>query len=347
VSNVATFASQYPSYPAPDFGVIVQSTKDISRLAVFRSEKMMAVMDKAQRASTYALDLNTIIGEELVAVSTKLQNLDFGDLFSQLSEIDAELAGGGLSPEDKKEALSARDELTGVFANGIRDTKGKLRQGADRVGQKVAELTGVVLAERTRDTLAVHEQRQPEIIAAIANKRAAWKELDGERAKIISAQDVIRARNIADIAKDFIPKDLEKLDLKKPEAEAIRLGVEALKKILGEVSEGFKYSDLADQRKVFDNKIAQLDTDIQGLLEDQRKNDALIEDLKAVMTVDQKRNEVATEANKLTTAFSGFADELDKLNGSAVTEASVNRLLGNMKSYVTNGLTARNKVIIV
>jgi len=347
VSNVATFASPYPSFPEPDFGVIVQSTKDISRLAVFRSEKLMAVMDKAQRASGYALDLNTAIGEELVGVSTKFQNLDFSDLFSQLSEIDDELSKGKLSAEEIKEAQGARQELEGVFANGIRDTKGKLRQGAARVSQKTSELTGVVLAERTKDTLAQHEDRQPSITAAISEKRAAWKALDADRAKIIAAQDVIRSRNIADVIKDFIPKDLEKLDLKKPEVEAVKLGVEVLKKILGEVSEGFKYSDLADQRLAFDNKIAKLDGEIQDLIEEQKKNDILIEDLKAVMTVDDKRNAVAAEANKLTTAFSGFADALDKLSGSAVTEVSVNRLLGTIKSYVGNCLDARNKVIIV
>jgi len=307
----------------------------------------MAVMDKAQRASGYALDLNTAIGEELVAVSTKLQNLDFSDLFSQLSEIDDELAKGTLKPDDIREAQAARQELEGVFANGIRDTKGKLRQGAARLVDKTAELTGVVLAERTREVLSQHQERQPAIIQAIADKRAAWKALDADRAKIIAAQDVIRSRNIADVIKDFIPKDLEKLDLKKPEVEAIKMGVEVLKKILGEVSEGFKYSDLADQRLSFDNKIAKLDGEIQDLIDEQTKNDLLVEDLKAVMSVDDKRDAVAAEANKLTTAFSGFADALDKLNGSAVTEASVNRLLGTIKSYVGNCLSARNKVIIV
>lgn len=347
MSNVATFASPYPSYSEPNFSTIAQSTKDISRLAVFRSAKLMAVMDKAQRASGYALDLNNVVGEELVALSAKIQNLDFGDLFDQLAEIDRELAKPGLSAQEVQEIQTAREELVGVFANGIRETRAKLRQSAGRISQKAAEVSGVVLAERTRESLADHQKRQPDIIKAIAEKRAEWTKLDDDRSKIIGAQDVIRARNIADIAKDFIPKDLEKLDLKKPEVEAIRLGVEVLKKVLGEVSEGFKYSDLADQRKVFDGKIEQLDGEIHDLLEDQKQNGALVDDLTAVITIDDKRNTVVSEVGKLPTAFTGFADELDKLSGTSVTQANVDRLVGAIKSYVGDAIEARNKVIIV
>ncbi|MBC8164717.1 MAG: alpha-xenorhabdolysin family binary toxin subunit B [Bryobacteraceae bacterium] len=345
MSNVATFASPYPSYPEPDFSLIAQSTKDISRLAVFRTDKM-AIMDKAKRASSYALDLQTAMGEDLVSLSTKVQNLDFRELFGQLAEIDAELAKGKLSAEETEAAEGAREELAGVFATGIRETKGKLRDAAAKVKQKAAETRGVVLAERTQETLTEHQQRQPGLIKSLAEKKAAWEKLDTDRAKIIAAQDVIRARNVADIFKDFIPKDLEKLDLKKPEAEAVRLGVEVLKKILGEVSEGFKYSDLADQRRVFDGKIEQLDRDIQTLLGDQRENDALIADLSAVMTIDARRDVLLNETNKLTVAFSGFADELEKLSGSAVTEASVTKLLGTIRSYLGNCVDARNQVII-
>ena len=306
MSNVATFASPYPSYSEPDFKTIAQSTKDISRLAVFRSAKLMAVMDKAQRASGYALDLNNVVGAELVALSTKVGNLDFGDLFGQLAAIDGEVAKPGLSAQDVQDLQDAREELVGLFANSIRDTKAQLRQSAIKITEKSAEVSGVVLAERTRETLTDHENRQPGIIQAIAEKRAAWTKLDEDRGKIIAAQDVIRARNIADIAKDFIPKDLEKLDLTKPEVEAVRLGVEVLKKILGEVSEGFKYSDLANQRKAFDGKIDKLDGEIRDLLEDQTQNDAQIADLTAVITIDDKRNTVVSEVGKLPTAFNGF-----------------------------------------
>jgi Ribonuclease G/E len=214
------------------------------------------------------------------------------------------------------------------------------------VKQKAAEVRGVVLAERTQETLTHQQQLQPALSKSIADKRATWKSIDGDRSKIIAAQDVIRARNIVDIYKDFIPKDLEKVDLKKPEAEAIRLGVEVLKKIMGEISEGFKYSDLADQRKALDGQIEQLDRDIQGLIAEQRANDALISDLSAVMAIDVKRDALLGEVNKVPVAFSGFVDDLDRLSGAAVTEASVTKLLGTIKSYTANCLDARNRVII-
>ena len=346
MSNVTPFASPLTSYSEPDFSLIVQSTKDISRLAVFQTDKMMAVMDKAQRVSGYARNLDNVLGDELVSVSTKAQNLDFAVLFSQLAEIDRELAKGKLSPADVKAAQEARAEQTGLFAIQISDIKAKLRLAAAEVREKADEVRGVVLAERTQETLTQQQNRQPDLSKSIADTRATWKSIDGDRSKIIAAQDVIRARNIVDIFKDFIPKDLEKVDLKKPEVEAIRLGVEVLKKIMGEVSEGFKYSDLADQRKVLDGQIEQLDRDIHGLIAEQQANDALISDLSAVMAIDAKRDALIIEVNKLPVAFSGFADEVERLNGPAVTEASVTKLLGTIKSYAANCLDARNRVII-
>jgi hypothetical protein len=345
MSNVTPIAP-LTSYSEPDFSLIAQSTKDISRLAVFQTEKLMSVMDKAQRTSGYALDLDKVMGEGLVSVSTQVQNLDFAELFSQLTEIDNEIAKGQLSPAEVKAAQAAREEQTGLFATRISETKAKLRNAATKVKEKAAEVRGVVLAERTQEALAHQQQLQPGLQKSIDEKRAAWKTIDGDRAKIIAAQDVIRARNIVDIYKDFIPKDLEKIDLKKPEAEAIRLGVEVLKKIMGEISEGFKYSDLADQRKAFDGQIEQLDRDILALVAEQRANDALISDLSAVMAIDEKRNVLLGEANKLPLAFSGFADELDRLNGPAVTEASVSKLLGAINGYTAKCLDARNSVII-
>jgi hypothetical protein len=115
---------------------------------------------------------------------------------------------------------------------------------------------------------------------------------------------------------------------------------------MGEISEGFKYSDLADQRKALDGQIEQLDRDILELVAEQRANDALISDLSAVMAIDEKRTTLLGEANKLPVAFSGFANELDRLNGPAVTEASVTKLLGAINSYTAKCLDARNSVII-
>ncbi len=347
MTDVTTFTSPNTSYPEPDFGLIAQTTKDISRLAIFQTDKMKGVTEKAERVSAYALDLQTILGEELVPLSTNVQSLDFTELFSSLTEIDRELASGKLSAEDTEEAKAAREELVGIFGAGIRGTRTKLRTAATRIQEKATEIGRVVLAERAQETLNRHLEKQPKLVTAIADKRDAREKIDADRAKIIAAQDVIRARNIADIIKDFIPKDLEKLDLKKPEVEAVKLGVEVLKKILGEVSEGFKYSDLADQRKVLDGKIEELNLGIDALLADQRENDALVGDLEAVMKIDSRRAALVKEVNKLPVALSGFADQLEKLSGSAVTEASVTKLLGTIKSYLGNCLDARNKVIVI
>jgi hypothetical protein len=346
MSNVTPLVPPTTSYSEPDFKLIAQSTKDISRLAVFQTDKLMNVMDKAQRASGYALDLDQAMAEELVSVSTQARSLDFREIFSQLAELDAEIATGKLSPADVKALEAAREEQTGLFATRISGIKARLRNAASRLKEKANEVRGVVLAERAKELLAQQEQRQPELSQAVIDKRASWKTINDDRAKIIEAQDVIRARGIVDIYKDFIPKDLEKIDLKKPEAEAIRLGVEVLKKIMGEMSEGFRYSDLADQRKAFDARIETIDGEIQELIAEQRANDILIGDLSAVMAIDAKRDLLLGETNKVPLAFTGFADEMDRLNGPAVTEASVRKMLGAIESYTAKCLEARNSVIV-
>jgi hypothetical protein len=340
------FTSLTTTYPEPDFSVIAQSTKDISRLAFFQTDTMKAVTEKASRVSSYALDLQTIVGEQLVNLSTEVKGLDFQDLFGQLSQIDAELAKGTLSAADKQEVLLARGELETVFSGRVDGLRQKLGTATAAVQGKSDEISAVVLAERVEEALKRATDRKPELVTAIQEKRDAWQGFVDDRKKIIEAQDVIRARNIADIIKDFIPKDLEKLDLKKPEAEAIRLGVEVLKKILGEISEGFKYSDLADQRKALDGKISALDVDIKGLEADQIANDALLGDLTAVMNIHSKRAVLLDEVKKLPVAFTGFADTLGRLSGSQVTEATVISVMQTIKTFVGNCLDARNKVII-
>lgn len=333
-------------YPTPDFALIAQSTKDISRLVFFHTDKMEGVQEKAKRVSSYALEAQNVLGQELISLSTKVENLDFKDLFAQLTEIDTELAKGTLSAEDKQAAQEARAELVTVFTSGIVGTIEKLRESADKMKGQTREIGTVVLAERVAETLKQAQGRQPEIVKALGEKAAAMQKLADDREKIISAQDVIRARNIADVIKDFIPKDLEKLDLKKPEAEAIRLGVEVLKKILGEVSEGLKYSDLAAQRLALDGKIAQIDTDIRALQAEQREVNDLVDDLSSVLSIDSKRGLLTAELNKVPAALSGYADGLQKLSGTQVTEASVTKAIGNVRTYLQNCLDARNRVIV-
>src|SRR5258708_8255762 len=170
MSNVTPFASSLTSYSEPHFSLIAQSTKDISRLAVFQTDKLMSVMDKAQRASGYALDLDKVMGEGLVSVSTQAQNLDFGEIFSQLAEIDSEIAKGQLSPAEVKAANAAREEQTGLFATQISDIKAKLRNAAAQVKQKAAEVRGVVLAERTQETLTHQQQLHPALTTSIPDK---------------------------------------------------------------------------------------------------------------------------------------------------------------------------------
>lgn len=347
MSNVTPIASRPAAYDEPDFGLVLQFTKDISRLSIFHSTNLIYAMEKAQRASTYALELDQLVGEMLVSLATKANGLEFTELFGQLTEIDHEITKGMLKPEELQAAKEARDEQTSLLGVQLGTLQADLLEAASRIQQKTHELGAVVLSERLQETLAHHKALQPKMNETIAARRAERKALVEDRDKVIAAQDVIRARNLADVYKDFIPENLDKIDLKNPEAEAIRQAVVVLKKLLGAVSEGFRYADLAAQRQVLDNKIERIDGDIRSILDEQQANDLMLRDLESIVAIDEKRNAVLVEVNTLASAFTGLARELEVLHDTVVTEASVTRAVARVGDYASHCLKARNSVILI
>jgi hypothetical protein len=341
MATVDKFTTTSASYPEPDFGVLGQATKDISRLNIFKTRTFPALQEKAQIVTDRVFAMHDLIGSELIALSTNVQSLDLMDTVQQIAEIDEELKVGA------RDALTeARGDLVGFISDSLGTSATKFSESAGKVQSKSDDIGEVVIVERAEDELARYQSRREALEKAIAEKEAEEKALREDRAKIIAGQDVIREKNIADIFKDYIPsgKDLKKLDLENPEAEAIEQATELLKKMLGTVSEGFKYSDLADARKKLDAKIDEVVKEKRALQSDLAADDDVLGDLNGVMDIHEKRSLVIGEAEKLSTAWMRFSDEVENLDGSQVSE--VNILVRKMDDYLTRCIAKRNQVVV-
>lgn len=349
MATVSKFTPGSASYPEPDFGVLAQATKDISRLRIFKTKSFPVLQEKAQTVTDRVFAMQDLIGSELIALSTDVQKLRFTKTVQQIAEIDEELKKGASDA-----ATEARGELVEYIGNTLGGSATMFRGSARKVQSLSDDIGGVVIAERAEDELARYKSRREELDKAIAAKEAEEKGLREDRAKIIASQDVIREKNLADIYKDYIPsgKDLKKPDKENPEAEAIEQATEVLKKMLGNVSEGFKYSDLADARKKLDAQIDEVMKEKQALQSDRAANDDVLGDLDRIMEIHDKRLLVIGEAAKLSTAWTRFPDEVEdeveNFDGSVVGSQvdEVDHLVRGMDDYLTRCIDKRNKVVI-
>lgn len=346
MTTIRKFAPGSAAYAEPDFGLLAQATKDISRLAFFKTDTFPTLQEKAQTVTGRVLAMQDLIGSELVALSTNVRNLGLTDTVQQIAELDEEIRKGAPDPA----VTEARGELAEFIRDALRRSAARFRESAGTVQSQSDDIGGIVIAERAEDELAKYKFRHDDLDKAIAAKEAEAKALREDRAKIIASQDVIREKNIADTFKDYIPsgKDLKALDLENPEVEAIEQSAELLKKMFGTVSEGLKYSDLAAARKKLDDQIDEVLKEKQALQNDRDANDDVVGDLNRVMDIHEKRFLVIGETGKLSAAWLRFSDDMDdeveSLDGSQVSEVDV--LVRTMDDYLTRCMDQRNKAVI-
>lgn len=348
MKSIVNFTTANTNYPEPDFEAIAQSTKDISRLSFFHTEKMKSLQDKALRVSHYALELEEIIGEQLIALLTRIEHIGLEGFFKQLTEIDVELAKGIYDPETIEAAKQARAQLVNLIRQTLDETIGKFRSAAVEVGSQVADISNVVIAQRIEEPLAESQAQSEKLTNKITEKEADKEQLDLEWSYITASQDLILDNNILEIYNDFIPGDeeLDNLDLENGKIEVIKQGVIVAKKRLGIISDGLDYIELVNARKAVEGEIDEVKLEIQTLKNDLKESNDLVNDLIAVQTIDSKRTILVNEVEKLPTAWKSFAEKLTNLSESDITETHVTRLVSTKELYLKKVLEERNQVII-
>ncbi|MDC9583080.1 alpha-xenorhabdolysin family binary toxin subunit B [Xenorhabdus sp. PR6a] len=328
------------SYPEINIKAINQAANTIWLLAERQTSGIAIVGEKVERLRLYSRDLNESIRVSLSQLIPILSQFSEGEAFQTINQIDEALAVPGLSEDDRQALLQEREQLIKKLSQDIDHVIVNFSSRSNQLTGKISDMRNMVIAERLEGLLAQTESQKAELQSDIKDKVEKRNKLDAERAKIIESQDVIRQNNIADMFKDFIPSasDIDGLDFTQPKKEAIKQaikqGVEITRKILGKVSEGLKYIDLADARMKLSDQIEQIIKESDALKATLRETELRFAGLKDVMQIDTERTIMLAEAVKLEQAWNTFATQLHRLSGNKVDQKYLTNLVNGQLEFL-------------
>ncbi|OTA18323.1 cytotoxin YaxB [Xenorhabdus vietnamensis] len=337
-------------YPEINIKALNQAVNTIWLLAQRQTSGIEVIGGKAKQVGMYSRDLNEMIRDSLSQLTPILSQLTAGSTFETIRQIDEALADSDLGDDDRKALLEEREQLILKLSKDIDHVIVNFSSRATQLTGKTGDISNIVIAERLEDILAQTEAQTVELQSDIEKKAEKRNKLDSEREKIIESQDVIRANNIADMFKDFIPSasDIDSLDLTQPKKEAIKQaikqGAEIARKILGKVSEGLKYIDLADARMKLSDQIDQLMQETDALKTTLQETEQRLSGLKDVMQIDTERTTMLSEAVKIEQAWSSFANQLHKLSGKEINQANLTNLIKGQLDFLDNLALQYNKL---
>lgn len=337
-------------YPEVNIKALNQAANTIWLLAGRQTSGIEIIGEKVERVRLYSRDLNESIRDSLAQLTPVLSQFAEGETFQTISQIDEALATPDLSDDDRNALLEERNQLIGKLSKDIDNVIINFSGRTSQLTGKMNDISNMVIAERLGDLVAQTESKKAELQSEIENKAEKRKKLDEDRAKIIESQDVIRANNIADMFKDFIPSasDIDSLDFTQPKKEAIKQaikqGVEIARKILGKISEGLKYSELADARMKLTDQIDQVMKETDVLKTTLQETESRLSGLKDVVQIDAERTVLLSEAVKLEQAWNEFATQLHSLSGNKVDQKDLTNLINGQLGFLKNLAEQYNKL---
>ncbi len=337
---VVAFPASGTSYPEINIKNFKQSIKNIFRLVEFQNQGIDAIKEKATRVKLYARELDERIQSAIPNLLSYLNNMQIQGYCDSITEIDTAHADPNFRKEDEAALLEARVEILMNLNGELARIERLFCENNHALGRKIADLRHVMIAGRVEDSLIGEQKRQKELSADIAQKIQNKLSLKEERTKIVESQDLVRQYNLADLFKDYLPSgsDIDSLDLTLTGKEAIKQGIKQgiaiLKKTLGTVSEGLKYSDLAKVRKKLDGQIEHIDGEITALKANLEQVEQFIKNINAVLQIDVEREFVLIEAEKLHQAWQMFTRELTRLQNTDTNALNLNQLLQGQKTFL-------------
>ncbi|MDC9613460.1 alpha-xenorhabdolysin family binary toxin subunit B [Xenorhabdus khoisanae] len=337
-------------YPEINIKALNQAANMIWLLAGRQTSGIEIIGEKVERVRLYSRDLNESIRDSLAQLTPILSQFAEGETFQTISQIDEALAAPDLSDDDRNALLEERNQLIGKLSKDIDNVIINFSGKTSQLTGKINDISNMVIVERLGDLVAQAESKKAELQSEIESKAEKRKKLDEYRAKIIESQDVIRANNIADMFKDFIPSasDIDGLDFTQPKKEAIKQaikqGVEIARKILGQISEGLKYSELADARMKLTDQIDQVMKETDVLKTTLQETEQRISGLKDVVQIDTERTVLLSEAVKLEQAWNEFATQLHSLSGNKVDQKNLTNLINGQLDFLKNLAEQYNKL---
>ncbi|MBD2814771.1 alpha-xenorhabdolysin family binary toxin subunit B [Xenorhabdus sp. Flor] len=337
-------------YPEINIKALNQTVNTIWCLAQQQTSGIEIIDEKAKQVGLYSRDLNEMIRDSLSQLTPILRQFTVESIFSTIREIDEALLDPDLGDGDRKALLKEREQSSLKLSKNAEYVIDKFSKRTSQLAEKIGDISNIVIAERLKDILTRTEAQAAKLQSDIEKKAEKRKKLDAERDKIIESQDVIRANNIADMFKDFIPSasDIDSLDFTDPKKEAIKQAIkqsaEIIRKVLGKISEGLKYIDLADARMKLSDQIDQIMEESKELKTTLWKTEQQLSGLKDMMQIDTERTTMLSEADKLEQAWRSFTNQLHKLSDKEVNQANITALIKGQLDFLDNLASQYNKL---
>jgi len=350
MTDIKHFPTTASTSPEIDVHAMSQAVKDISRLSQQQDALVIeAIREKSQRIASASSAADTGFRNALPGLQAAVGHIMSDASFESIAELDAALADPGLDEADRDILLEERAAAVDELGVSIRALITSFRTETENLSAGVTALRNIVLEERVVGLIEEKETAIEDQLSLIKNKQEEKDKYEEDRDKIIESQNLIRGKNIIDTYNDYIPsgEELEGLDLSSPEKEIVKQSVDIAKKMLGNMSDGLKYSQLAEARKDLDRKIDGKLEEIQTLQDELKSIEATIVALNKAVQVSRDRDVQATQLEKITQAWGGFCAQLVNLGGQSVSEQQLTTPMRVQKAFLDGLANQLARVIVV
>ncbi|MGF6208580.1 alpha-xenorhabdolysin family binary toxin subunit B [Pseudomonas frederiksbergensis] len=346
MNNVTPIVTQL--IPDIDVKKIIQTIRDVSRLASFRKDRSDVLQERAQRIAAYLNNIDKTMRESFPVLLTALNGASGQSYFDALAELNDALARNDLTAQDRQvvseEVLNIKRNIEAV----LEGVEAKFTDRSRFLENEVRSLYRVEIDERADEPLKVARARKARILLELNDHSLSKAKYEQQRDTLIKAQDVIREFNLADMYKNYIPdaKALDGLDMENPKKEAVKQGIELVRKVLGVVSDGIKYSELATSRNNLEKEIQALTQSMEGLNKELQAAEDALSDISAIVEISGQRRVVGEELIAVAGVWLGFSMNLDHLKSTDYTQAELSRFLNRYTAHLEKLSGDYNSIMI-
>ncbi|WP_166219504.1 alpha-xenorhabdolysin family binary toxin subunit B [Pseudomonas atagonensis] len=337
-----------PSIPVVDVKNIVQTIRDISTLARFRNVRSDVLQERAQQVAAYLNNTDQTLREAFPILLTALSNATGDSYFTALDELRDALTREDLSEDDRTLLSGEIRNLKGLVEAMFERVEARFTECAQRLNNDVRSVYSVEIGARADEPLNVAKQRKARILALLDEHSRNKATCVEQRDTLIKAQDVIREFNLADMYKNYIPtgKELDSLDMENPKKEAVKQGIELVRKVLGVVSGGIKYIELATSRNNLDQEIQSISQTMDALNHDLQGAEDVLSDANAIVEIGRQRRIAGEEIAAVANIWSGFAVAVERLKGSDYAPSDWSSLVNRYRMHLQSLSTEYNALMI-
>lgn len=334
--------------PAFDVRKIVQTIRDISRLARFRHEHDDVLQERAQHVSAYLNNTDQALRESLPVLLTALNNASGDSHFAALAELREALGRKDLNNQEREMISAEIQNLKSNIEAMLARVEARFVECAQRLEDDVCSVYKVEIDARADEPLNVAKSRKVRILQQLNDHGRNKATCEEQRNALIKAQDVIREFNLADLYKNYIPsaEALDGIDMANPKKEAVKQGIELVRKILGVVSDGIKYSELATSRTHLDKEIESITQSVAALNNELQAAEDVLADAVAVVDISRLRRVAGEEVMAIANVWKGFAMALERLHGGDYTPNDLGMLLKRYHAHLEGLSSDYNAVMI-